>query len=568
MSRNAIGACLSFAIIAMSATTGSAFAASGDFYETHFSSPTDLNRWAITGPTNWQIANGWLIDPGLAAKQILTVANYDPAQSDTIESDVLLEVNAWIGEDNPAARVGAVFNFTDADNYHEVLVSAAGEVIERVHIGGLIFDSPLSQVPAPGVRKWFSLSVRHSQAFNNVADEIWVNGVPTGQCCTGFLPDGDVGLTTFGTTARFDDFRVRSFGRLTDPYLENFDRGTARGWNILAGRWFPQGTLDHSDTAATALIASPIVNQLALDAQPSRVYTFKTSLFNRYRLSGNVAGVAFIRSVNNYDEVLFSHTGVATLRSFRNGVRTIRGTAPWVDRGQIEIEVGYRGNQTGTPQSYVKANGRLVFQNLPFDLETGEVGLVAHNTQALFDWVEAAPRFFRPFQANFNSSPLPSQFSPSSGSRWQLQNGQLNSFGIGANDFGLFNVWHDFANLDLRARVTNHYGASGNRAALIYGFRAPDDYYEVAFNANTAFLNRVLKETRTTIASAPYTGGGPHQPFDVQLVQNAQFTTLKVNGVAVFNRVSQPGSSGGLAGVATHFTNASFDNVSINDAQL
>src|SRR4030095_3504534 len=109
MSRNIIGAllprCLSLAIIAISATAGSAVAASGEFYETHFSSLSDLDRWTITGPTNWQLVNGWLVDPGLATKQIVTVANYDPTRSDTIESDVLLEVNAWIGEDNPAARI-------------------------------------------------------------------------------------------------------------------------------------------------------------------------------------------------------------------------------------------------------------------------------------------------------------------------------------------------------------------------------------------------------------------------------------------------------------------------------
>lgn len=577
---------LAFAAAAM---VSGAAAGSGEFYETQFDSPSDLGRWQITGATNWQVVKGNLVDTGLSEKQIVTVRTYDPAASDTIESDGLLEVHALIGDGDPEARIGVVFNFVDPDNYNELTISAAGDLRGRSYVGGVLHEAGrLIRLSAPGVNKWFNLGIRYGEVRSSMLADVHINGMRLDGWFEGLsnLPDGDVGLISYSRGARFDDFRVQSFGRLTDPYLEGFGHQDLRGWRPLQGRWIPQSFLDHGDFDATALIASPIVSQLALDAQPSRLYTFRTTAANRVDdvfPGDNVVGVAFIRDVNNYDEVVFSNTGQASLRSYVNGVRSIRATAPYAGGRPddingvprfFEIEVGYRGDQRGAAQSYVKSNGHVVFEDLPFDLETGEIGLVSHFASASFDWVAAAPRFFRPFQANFNSGTLPSQFSPSKGSQWRVQNGQLNSFGIGQADFGLFNVWHDLANLDLRARITNHYAASGNRAGLVYRFHAPNDYYEVAFNpTGTAFLNRVLEGTTTTIARAPYTGGGPHQPFDVQLIQSTEGTTVKVNNVVVFLNVAPPAfddepGSRGLAGVKTSWTNATFDNVTISDAQL
>jgi uncharacterized membrane protein len=64
-----------------------------------------------------------------------------------------------------------------------------------------------------------------------------------------------------------------------------------------------------------------------------------------------------------------------------------------------------------------------------------------------------------------------------------------------------------------------------------------------------------------TIATAPYDGGGQNQWFDAQLIQVGQRTTVKVNGVAVFENVLQPDATGGRLGFVTHWTNASIDEV-------
>jgi hypothetical protein len=260
---------------------------------------------------------------------------------------------------------------------------------------------------------------------------------------------------------------------------------------------------------------------------------------------------------------------VASLRQVTNGKRVTLATAPYVGGGHntpFELEVAYRGDQGGPVFSHVKTNGHLVFDNLPFNLEDGQIGLITHFTNARFVSLAAAPRFFQPLVTDFSSGSFPREFfSPIS--TWRVQNGAMNSFGIGKSDIAGFDVWHDLSDLDYRVRVTNNYGAAGNLAGLMYAYRAPDDYYEAVFSpTGVAYLNRVLKGVTTSIATAPYAGGGPHQSFDVQLLQRNRHTTVSVNGVTVFNNVDQPDTGVGRPGLVTHWTNASFDNVSITEA--
>jgi hypothetical protein len=65
------------------------------------------------------------------------------------------------------------------------------------------------------------------------------------------------------------------------------------------------------------------------------------------------------------------------------------------------------------------------------------------------------------------------------------------------------------------------------------------------------------------IATAPYSGGGPHVWFNVQLVQRDLRTTVRVNGVTVFNNVSQPDLGAHWLELVTHWADAEFDDLSI-----
>jgi len=67
------------------------------------------------------------------------------------------------------------------------------------------------------------------------------------------------------------------------------------------------------------------------------------------------------------------------------------------------------------------------------------------------------------------------------------------------------------------------------------------------------------------IATAPYSGGGPNVWFNVQLIQRDLHTTVRVNGVTVFNNVSQPDLGDHQLGLVTHWADAEFDDLSIQD---
>lgn len=539
------------------------------FHETHFDNASEIGRWTISSG-NWQVQNGAFVSSAAGATDIAKVETYDPFDLDVIEADVALEVSALITNSTPNGLVGVVFDFGDPTNYHEITFSAAGEVHSLTVRGGETIADVVRHVPAPGINKWFRISVRRV----GTREDVKVDGVPIYTESVA-LPAGDVGLITHNTRARFDDFRVNNFDRLIDPYRDTFLQHSLRGWTNLR----PQGNgwaagpggLESLAIGPNDILLTPLVDLFRFGFSPNpRSYTIKTQVINRYSGSGNLVGVVFLRTPQDYDEVVFSPNGMASLRKFVNGVRTTLATAPYVGGGSASrpflLEVAYRGNQGGPVLSQIKTNGHVVFENLPFNLEDGEIGLVTHFSNARFLNFAAAPRFFQPLVTDFSSGSFPREFfSPIS--TWRVQDGALNSYGIGKSDIGGFQVWDDLSDLDYRVRVTNHYGNSGNLAGLMYAYRAPDDYYEAVFSpTGVAYLNRVLKGVTTNIATASYSGGGAHQAFDVQLVQHNRHTSVLVNGVSVFSDVDQPDTGVGFAGVVTHWTNASFDNVSITEA--
>ena len=116
------------------------------------------------------------------------------------------------------------------------------------------------------------------------------------------------------------------------------------------------------------------------------------------------------------------------------------------------------------------------------------------------------------------------------------------------------------------------FGGAGNLVGLVYGDRltgltADSNYFEVVFTpTGIARLNRVLKGQTTTVATAPYQGGGAHRWFNVQLLHRQSRVTVKVNGVTVFDNVYQPDAQHGSLGLVTHWAVASFDDLAIRQA--
>ena len=234
--------------------------------------------------------------------------------------------------------------------------------------------------------------------------------------------------------------------------------------------------------------------------------------------------------------------------------------------GWFDVELAQRRPEVGPASGYVKMNGRVVFADVPF---SGVFrGFVTHWTQGRFDDVRASQQIF---QSSFDPFDDGRVFDPG----WQLQNGTLNGFAVQAsNPYPVGHGWHEMHDISVRAWIQNHYGSSGNRAGLIYGARENylasvfDNYHEVVFSpTGIAYLNRVLHGQVMNVASAPYQGGGAHRWFNVQVIRRNGYTTVRVNGAAVFSEIYQPDAAGDLVGVVTHWTNASFDDVLFTELQ-
>jgi uncharacterized membrane protein len=546
---------------------GSARAAFFDpFYRTSFAPPDTIAEWTITAG-NWQFTNQEFVNNSAGALSIATVHSYEPAEfnHDTIGGDYTLDVYALIASSAANARVGVVFEFNDPRNYHEMNVSATGNAQLRSLIGGVSSTVATATVAAPGANRWIHITLQ----CRNGRCSVWIDRVRVfANVLQGVLNAGDVGLITRNTRARFDDLHVRSIGR-EDPYVEDFDDRDANLWDPTSGNWLtsPAGAWTSLDVIPTAITSSPLNQFWEVDRSAfSLPYTFKVRMLNPYGASGNLVGIAWVRDVANYTEAVFSPTGQARLNRVTNGVRTTIASAAYLggERNRwFEVEVGHDGNEPEfDPVSYIKVNGVPVFDVAP-NAREGELSLITHWSPGRFDDVRAAVHFFRPFLEDFEGEPTFQFVQPGT---WTISDGTMDNSTIVPASRAFVNDsagWHDLADIELRARMINRFGGSGNRVGFTYGARGPV-YYEAVFSpTGVAHLRKVVKDVPIPIATARYEGGEPGQWFDAQLIQIGDRTTVKVNGITVFDNVPQPDAVGGGLGFVAHWTNASVDNVSL-----
>ena len=540
---------------------GAALAAFSDpFYQSSFRPPDTIAEWAITAG-NWQFAQEELRSSARALS-IATVHTYDPAELalDTIGRSFSLDVYAWIGSSAANARVGAVFDFADADNYHEITISATGNAQLRSRIDGVSRTLASATVTAPGANQWVHIALARSNGRTTVRIDgarAFDNSIQDG------LPLGDAGLIARNTHARFDDIDVRSIGR-QDPYREDFGDGAANNWTPLSGTW-SAASKAYASTAviATAITQSPLGRMWEIaQARADLAYTFKVRMLNPYGASGNLVGIAWVRDAANYTEAVFSPTGQARLNKVVKGVRTTLVSASYLGGTRntwFEVEVG---NDASNPHdvTYIKVNGVPVFDVAP-NVRQGNLSLITHWAPGQFDNVRAAARFLSPFSENFDDGTAP-QFA--STGTWSAQDDMLNNTAIVAAGRALVREsvgWHELADIELRARMINRFRSSGNLVGFTYGARGPV-YYEAVFSpTGVAHLRKVVRGVPIQLATASYDGGEPSQWFDAQLIQQRERTTVKVNGITVFDNVLQPDAVGGQLGFIAHWTNASVDDV-------
>ena len=564
-------------LFALGASTEALGEQVGPYYETTFNEPSDISAWTVSSG-QWEVTNGRFAHDSSGSSEIAIVHTYQTPELTPVpvmDANYAIDVYAAVRSTASAARAGVVFNFSDPGNYYVLLFSAAGDVRLSSVIGGATIPIASGSFNALGVGKWTHIRIVRSHNTTSVQ----MDGKPViASAQQAGLLDGDVGLIAHRAAASFDDFSVvtadavpTQFFFVNPGYLEDFGDRVADRWQAESGSWqVTDGEYRSTDGGRTAITLSAIPELLSVVMSDRFAhYTVKTRMLNRYRGSGNLVGLVLAyQDTRNYQEIVFSPTGEAKINTVTNGVTSTVAHGTYVGGGQnkwFDVEVYYIESENfTTAQASVTVNGRSVFDAVTLPHSRATVGFVTHWALASFDDVRAAIPKFTPYVDDFENE------TPINFGDWEIANGTLHTETVSQTRMFQLPVWRDFMDIDFRAWMANSYGNAGNLVGLAYGVRFdPDEsarwnYFEVVFTpTGIARLNRVLKGQTTTIATAHYAGGGAHRWFNVRLLHRQSYTTVQVNGSTIFDNVYQPDAWMGSPGVVTHWSLASFDDISV-----
>jgi hypothetical protein len=531
--------------------------------------PVEPRYWESVGGS-WQAVAGTYDSTVAAPTAVSTIFEYfinpfdesepTPRNSFTLRARVLNQGAA------ATQLAGIVFNYQDAANYDEVVLSPTGTMLLRRVSGGAATTLRTSSLAAGAQNIWFELELLVDQNLLTIK----VNGVTRIDRLARTNTTGRVGLVTHNTTAKFDYIFVGSpFSE--QPFTENFSSGLNPWWADGPPWNVSGGTLNNTVTEATSRTAG--FGGRFFAAESTLAYTVWARMYNPYGASGNLVGLFFnndgVGFPGAHGELVLSPTGVARLDLFYDGARRTIATAPYNGGPREWFDV--RLDNTGG-SLFVWVDGALVFDDIDVSpVQDGSVGLLTHWSPGKFDDVWYDNTHHPVLSAKF-SEPLMESWSTSGA--WNTSGSTLNSTAVGASDLALYNCSCWSTDSLIRARLLNQYGASGNLVGVVYNYVdagvSPDqpDYYEVVFSSTgIARINKVLNGVRTLVAS-----GSHNVPrnvwFDVEILRRGTTTTVKVNGTTIFNNVQQGELGAGKVGVVTHWSKGRFDNVVVRDNPL
>jgi hypothetical protein len=466
-------------------------------------------------------------------------------------------------------RVGIIYLYQDASNFHEATFSPTGSVFVREVTNGVARTVATGTYSGGGQNRWFDAEVAWT------ADEtvVLVNGLPV---VRGLRQNartrGRVGLITRQTTAKFDRVLVtREYG---DPeFRESFTAG-APPWQVLKGNWnVVNGAYQNSAIEHTSLTLLPVVTG---SGGPSDTIDFlvEARMLNPYGSSGNQVGFAYNYEdrgfgVATYDEIVFGGDGIARANwvqtDFNPGgstIRTLQEAVPYSARRGEWFDVALSGNTEG---SYVQVSvdgGPGLFQSLGASF--GPIGLVTHFAPGRFDDVWFSHNSRISHTETFTSLDNRVWF-PMTGT-WDITGGVLNSRAAGASDLA-YTQYQRSTDYTVNARMLNLYGGSGNRIGLVFGWDIEtNEYYEVLFApTGEAYFNKFIQGQLTRVATGTHTALGRNVWFEVELARRGPFATVKVNGQPVFQNIpaAQLDNSinSGRIAMITHWARAQFDDL-------
>jgi hypothetical protein len=531
-------------------------------------------------PNTWQPLSGsWSASGGTynsieAAPTALAIVQSLPARTEPYA------VHARIFNQRGAAGnlAGVVIHFDDPLNYYEVVVEQVNGFgvarLRQVSNGVATTLASGASERENWTRTWIDLEVVRVQGRLHV----WANGrLISNLFEIAAPPSGEVGLVTHDSLARFDNVVVsRPFGQ--QPFHYPFGNSVSTGWVPVSGSWstardpignpIGQGIYQNTAVAATSQSYAPITDAGAglLD------YTVRARMLNPQQGAANLVGIFFAESaLDKHYELLFSPTGVATINRISGGTSQPVATAAYGGQPNVwfDVKLVVRAATNGSVD--VVVDGHPVFENVSLAPQNpaalaGRGGLITHQAAASFDNFAFDYKQFTPMLERF-SEPL-SQERVRSGT-WDTAGGTLNSTAVGAKDIVVLKCC-DSSDFAVRARLRNEYGNSGNLIGFVYnnqpaGNLGAGDHYEVLFSpTGDVHLDKVIQGTRYRLFSARH-NAPPNQWFTVALVRRAFWTTVKVNEEVIFNSVYQAQLGPGEIGVVTHWSLASFDDLSVTE---
>lgn len=523
----------------------------------------------------WQINDGrWSVDAQayrttIAPKSISTLIAHYATPYDTPTAVERLD-NYIFGARmlNPSAAassmVGLVYNYQDAKNYYEaVLTPTRVAQIRRVVNGTATVLSSQSYAEG-GQHKWLDVELWRQR---NALSTLVVNGnVIARNVPTNALSRGRLGLVAYNTAARFASVVIeRPVG--DQPFKEDFRDGVAQGWpKIDSNNWMiADGALQNFTVLQTNKVYLPASTD-ARDWDPVSA-SLRVKMRNPYSASGNLVGLFWADDDSGaYRELVFSRTGVAKLNAVNaNGaVKTLASaTIPRLSRDWFEVTVTL-GFDTS-----VWLNGQPVFSHFPSEWPTGRVGLITHWSPGQFGSVEFQEQPFPTRYAEAFTVAAPDVVALSG--IWITSGGVLTSAGLGERDVTTFvssptpsRPYLPRGSVDFayRAKLLNQSTTANGSVGIIthYNHEA-GEYYEVLFTAGGELLvNKFVQGTIVQQASALH-GIAPNTWFHVEVRCVDNKTSVYVNGVKKLSGILQGQLHNGYIGVVTHGTRAQFDNV-------
>ena len=367
---------------------------------------------------------------------------------------------------------------------------------------------------------------------------------------------------------------------VTELAKYEFTQGETLG--VVSGAWSTSGGTFNSTATATAIATIDGYEPEEWDYDPlpeiaADKFWYRARMLNQGSGSATRVGIIYLyQDRSNFYEASFSPTGTAYVRQVTNGVATTVATGTYTGGGQnkwFDAEVQWTAAET-----VIRVNGLVVIRGIKQNARTrGRVGLITRQTTAKFDHLLATREWGDPeIRESFTTrEPAWNEVK----GNWSVVNGAYQNSAVEHAGITLLPIhvgWEDQSHTErfqVKARMLNPYGASGNRMGFVFNYAGDDagaSYSEVVFGPDgIARLNGVSTTFgpggTTQIsehATAPYPGRrGEWFDAEISGYAPAGYAAVSVNGTALFTFLNLNTWGGPPVGLVTHWTPGRFDDV-------